>query len=249
MLTAAGCYGRCCCEVTRRFVARCHRFKGGFDCPLALVCTLTIAACGGSSGSQNTQADTSGLQVDTSAQAETPAAGPTYVLDGPLNDSTTDVFTFADTLLVQFPVRRMEDVGCPGEYYMSPDSAHRRYHWYIAMRFPWGDYPDNHMMGVYASITLPVGTAAQMLADSIGHAEVKVVERRGEPPLPLKEIRPQDARVTLDASRVQMRIVDADAVKAFLAPGADSVVAGWCEGEDFRHQSGVKIRTSSSAAR
>ena len=217
--------------------------------PLALVCTLTIA-CGGSSGSQNTQAHTSGLQADPSAQAENPAADPTYVIaDGPLSDSTTDVFTFADTLLVQFPVRRMEDLGCRGGYYMSQDSAHRWYHWYVVMRFPWGDYPDNHMMGIYASIKLPVETAARMLADSIDHAEVMVVERRGEPPRPLKEIRPQDVRVTMDASRVQMRIVDADAVKAFLAPGADSVVAGWCEGEDLRYQSGVKIRTSSNTAR
>lgn len=215
---------------------------------LALVCTLSIA-CGGSS-SQSTQADTSGPQADTSAQAEAPAAHSTYVVaDGPLSDSTTDVFTFADTLLVQFPVRRMEDLGCSGGYYMRQDSAHRWYHWYVVMRFPWGDYPDNHMMGVYASIKLPVKTAAQMLADSIEHVEVSVVERRGEPPRLLKEMRPQDARVTMDASRAQMRIVDADAVKAFLAPGVDSVAAGWCEGEDFRHQSGLKIRTSVNAAR
>lgn len=162
-----------------------------------------------------------------------------------MSDSMTDVFTFADTLLVLFPVRRMEDLGCTGGYYMSRDSTHRLYSWFVTMRFPWGDYPDNHMMGVYASIKLPVKRAAQLLADSIRHAEVLVLERRGEPPQVRKEIRPESARVTIEASRVQMRIVDANAVKAFLAAGTDSVFAGWCEGEDFRYESGVKIRTSS----
>jgi hypothetical protein len=146
------------------------------------------------------------------------------------------------TLMFEFPTIEADNVGC-ADVDSLPLPAHRRYYWLAAADYPGARYPHNHFQLVALDFALaPEVAPTRVRLDSAFAAQrIPVVEAAGEPPMRIRTVMPERSRAILErtvtagknAWCVRVAVEGRDAVRAFLATGADSISLGWCQRDQW----------------
>jgi hypothetical protein len=135
-----------------------------------------------------------------------------------------------DSAILIFPPMDLGLSRCRGMFATDDSAAIDYRQWYVVMDFKGAQYPYNHMTALWTTLKVP---ASKMLRSKevekqLGRAKISVGENRGEPPMPVWSRTPARSRVEVRNARVKITILDSAAIRGFLAPGRDSVSAGWC---------------------
>ena len=139
-----------------------------------------------------------------------------------------------DRIDVRFPAIALANTGCPYPRPLADGTTERWYEWQAVADFPDRTSSNNHFMTVALVFALHDGTplTAARLDSAISATRVTVEEARGEPALTTRQWPVARAWARRESGRVRLHVEGADAVRAYLGAGSDSVSVLWCQRDE-----------------